>query len=153
MFFWCILNLETSNLDPWRPFKQKSTKPVLASDSWKRGLDKRGLGKQSFLQKSLEKQKNNQTYIKNHTKCMPKATGAAFSGTPRGRRRFLLLAHILYDFSYMFGCFPVFPMIFAEKWYFRPLLSGPVSGAAEGGTFFNKILFLMSFTWYFVAFS
>ena len=33
------------------------------SVTWKWGLDKRGLGKQYFLQKSLGKQKNSQTYI------------------------------------------------------------------------------------------
>ena len=42
------------------------------SVTWKSGLDKRGLGQQYFLQKSLGKQKNSQTYMKNHTKYLPK---------------------------------------------------------------------------------
>ena len=51
--------------------------------------------------------------------------GGGASRRPLG---FLLLAHILYDFSYMFGCFSVFPMIFAEKIVFPgPFCPGPIS--------------------------
>ena len=71
--------------------------------------------------------------------------GAARSAAPLGRRRrrrLLLLAHILYDFSYMFGCFSIFPMVFAEKIVFQgPFCPGPFSRLPKlrcPGCFFNR---------------
>ena len=109
----------------------------LLSVTWKPGLGKPGLGKQSFLQKSLEKQRNSQTYVKNNTKYVPKATGAAFGGAPRGRRFapppwVVVFAYMLYDFSTIFCCFSMFFNDFCRKdWFPRPLLSRPLLGVTD----------------------
>ena len=58
----------------------------------------------------------------------PPSAAPQGGGASRRPLGFLLLAHILYDFSHMFGCFSVFPMIFAEKIVFPgPFCPGPIS--------------------------
>ena len=83
----------------------------LNSVTWKPGLDKPGLGKQSFLQKSLEKQRNSQTYLKNYAKYVPKATGVAFGAAPFG-----------FCFWYIFRV--IFHICLAVSLFFRSWLPG-----------------------------
>ena len=91
------------------------------SVTWKRGLDKRGLGKQSFLQKSLEnieKQLNiceisYKIYAKsNRRRLRRRPKGAALRAAPLGCCFWHICCIIFHICLAVFLCFP---MIFAEK--------------------------------------
>ena len=101
-------------------------------------LDKRGLGNQSFLQKSLKNMEKQQQIVeKSYNIYANKTTGAAFGGAPRGRRFapspwVVVFAYMLYDFSTIFCCFSMFFNDFCRKdWFPGPLLSRPLLGVTD----------------------
>ena len=107
----------------------------LVTPKW--GLDKRGLGNQSFLQKSLKNIEEQQKILEKSYKIDAKTTTRGGGAKRRllrrrRRRRMLFFASILYDFSTIFGCSSMFFNDFCRKDGFpRPLLSRPHLGVTN----------------------
>ena len=92
------------------------------------GPGQKGPGKTIFSAKIIGKTEKQPNICEKSYKICAKSKNRAAPLGRRRRWRLLLLAHILYYFSHMFGCFSIFAMVFAENIVFQgPFCPGPFS--------------------------